>query len=200
MAAGGAKHVGGDSLGAEAPVDRIRGFFGLPLPEENRRRLESYLRDCSDVAPEFRWTGPQNLHLTMRFMGSVDRDVAEGIARRLDPGSSFEVALGELGTFTRGRLARVVWLGVREGAEPLRALAGRLETECRAAGLEPEPRAFKAHLTLARARPRDGAELPELPALPELQSWRATEVVLYASHLGRGGAVHEPIRKVALAE
>jgi len=192
--------VGGDSLGAQAPVGRIRAFFGLPVPEENRRRLEAYLRECAAAAPQFRWTDRENLHLTMRFVGSVDRDVVDSIAQRIDPGSSFDIALGELGTFRRGRLARVVWLGVREGAESLRALAGRLETECRAAGLEPEPRAFKAHLTLARARARDGAELPELSALPELESWRATELVLYSSHLGRGGAVHEPIRKVVLAE
>ncbi len=187
-------------MGGEAPVDRIRAFFGLPLPEANRERLESHLRECSQAAPQFRWSDPHNLHLTIRFVGSVERPVVERIAERVDARSAFEVALGALGTFKRGRLVRVVWLGVREGGEPLQALADRLEAECRAAGLEPETRPFKAHLTLARARAREGAELPELPALPELDAWRAKELMLYSSHLGRGGAVHEPIRTVPLGE
>jgi len=193
--------VGAQRLGGAAPLtESIRAFFGLPLPEANRERVESYLRECSDAAPEFRWSDPNNLHLTLRFVGSVDRAVVEGIAERLEAGGAFDVALGEVGTFKRGRLARVVWLGVGEGAESLRALAGRLEAGCRAAGLEAETRAFKPHLTLARAKPRDGAPLPELPPLPNLDRWRATELVLYSSHLGRGGAVHEPIRTITLGE
>jgi RNA 2',3'-cyclic 3'-phosphodiesterase len=192
--------VGAQRLGGQAPIERIRAFFGLPLPEDHRRTFEVYLRACSEAAPEFRWSDPHNLHVTMRFIGSVDRDLVEGIAQRVDAGPAFDVALGDIGTFKRWRLARVVWIGVREGAEPLRALAERLEAACRAAGLEPETRAFKAHITLARARARDGAVLPDLPAPPELEAWRATELVLYSSHLGPGGAVHEPIRVVRLSD
>ncbi len=119
--------MGPYGVGGEAPVDRIRAFFGLPLPEANRSRLEAYLLECSQAAPRFRWSDPHNLHLTIRFVGSVEREVVERIAGRLDAGHGFDVALGELGTFRRGRLARVVWLGVSEGAESLRALADRLE-------------------------------------------------------------------------
>jgi 2'-5' RNA ligase len=135
-------------------------------------------------------------------MGSVEQEVAEGIAERLQGtlGAPFEVALGEVGTFRRGRLARVVWLGVRTGDEAMRALAQRVETECRAAGLEPESRAFKPHLTLARARARDGSPTPALPDLPALEPWHAGELILYSSHLQRAGAVHEPIRTMRLLE
>ena len=135
-------------------------------------------------------------------MGSVEQAVGEGIADRLQGtlGAPFDVALGEVGTFRRGRLARVVWLGVRTGAEAMRVLAQLVETECRAAGLEPESRAFKPHLTLARARARDGATLPALPDLPDLEPWRAEELILYASHLQRAGAVHEPIRTLQLLQ
>jgi 2'-5' RNA ligase len=154
------------------------------------------------TAPEFRWAASENLHLTLRFIGSVERDVVEGIAERLEgaAGTPFQLALGGVGTFRRGRLARVVWLGVVSAVQPLGALAKRVEAECRAAGLEPEERAFKPHLTLARARPRDGAALPELPQLPALAPWRAEELILYSSHLQRAGAVHEPIRAVRLLE
>lgn len=201
MAAVRTKPVGAAGLEGEAPLteERIRAFFGIPLPEGHRNRLEPYLRECAAAAPEFRWSGPDNLHLTVRFIGSVERPVVEGIAARLS-GEAFDVGLGVVGTFKRGRLARVVWIGVTEGAVPLRELAARVETECRVAGLEPGTRAFQAHLTLARARPREGAVLPELPPLPAVDAWRAHELVLYSSHLGRGGAVHEPVRVVRLGQ
>jgi RNA 2',3'-cyclic 3'-phosphodiesterase len=191
--------VGTDRLADQAPL-KIRAFFALPLPEQQREDLIRFLEQCAAAAPEFRWAAAGNLHLTLRFIGSVERNLVEGIADRLDgaAGTAFEIALGGVGTFRRGRLARVVWLGVLSGAEPMRLLAERVESECQAAGLEPETRAFKPHLTLARARARDGASLPDLPELPGLEPWRATELILYSSHLQRAGAVHEPIRTIPL--
>jgi 2'-5' RNA ligase len=153
------------------------------------------------VAPEFRWTPDRNLHLTIRFIGNVERQVVDRVAERLDelPLRAFELGLGEVGTFKRGRLVRVVWLQVLDGADQARELAAQVEEECRRAGLEAEVRAFQPHLTLARARPRDGAALPPLPAPPALPPWRAEELVLFSSHLGRAGSVYEPLRKIRLS-
>ena len=180
---------------------KVRTFFGLPLPEAHRQALESFLRDCASRAPEFRWTPAQNLHLTIRFLGHVEGSRAEGIASRLAEASlmGFDLKLGGMGTFKRGRLARVVWLGLTSGVEQVAALAAKVEEECERAGLEADARRFNAHLTLARARPRDGAPLPELPPPPELDAWRADELILYRSHLGRAGSVYEPLRRIRLS-
>ena len=184
-----------------AYTPRIRAFFGLPVPDEQRKKLDSYLAACAAVAPEFRWTPAANLHLTVRFIGSVERSVAEGIADQLAERhlEGFELQLGEVGTFKRGRLVRVVWLQVRAGADAARELAEQVEAECVRAGLAPEARPFQPHLTLSRARPRDGAVLPALPNPPELQPWRATELILYRSQLGRAGSVYEPLRTLRLS-
>jgi 2'-5' RNA ligase len=184
----------------EADQVTIRAFFGIPVPDPQREQLGGFLAQCQIAAPEFRWTFTNNLHLTVRFVGTVDRAVVEAIARRLDraAGPPMELELGEAGTFKRSRLARVVWLGLKSGAGDLKALAARVEAECRAAGLAPEARAFQPHLTLARARSRDGARPPELPAIPTLAPWRADELILYWSHLKKNGAVHEPIGRIAL--
>jgi 2'-5' RNA ligase len=159
------------------------------------------VQSCAAGAPDFRWVETGNLHLTVRFVGAVEPELLEGIAGRLEgsAGPSFELGMGDVGTFRRGRLVRVVWLGVSAGADALRALAESVETECRNAGLESEQRAFTPHLTLARARARDGATLPVLPSPPDLPTWRAEELVLFQSHLSRAGAVHEPIRRIRLA-
>ena len=184
----------------EADQVTIRAFFGIPVPDPQREQLGAFLARCAIAAPEFRWSVTENLHLTVRFVGSVDRAVVEGIADRLDgaAGPAIQLALGEAGTFKRSRLARVVWLGLQSGAEDLNTLASRVEVECRAAGLPPEARVFQPHLTLARARSRDGARPPDLPAIPALAPWRADELILYWSHLKKNGAVHEPIRRIAL--
>jgi len=170
------------------------------VPDPQREQLGLFLAQCATVAPEFRWSVTENLHLTVRFVGTVDRAIVEGIADRLGgaAGPAIQVALGEAGTFKRSRLARVIWLGLKSGTDELSALAARVEAECRAAGLGPEARAFQPHLTLARARSRDGARPPDLPAIPTLAPWRADEVILYWSHLKKNGAVHEPIRRIAL--
>lgn len=156
---------------------------------------------CATAAPQFRWTPAANLHLTIRFLGQVEKAVAEGIVDRLaghDLLLAFELRLGELGTFKRGPFVRVVWLGLASGGGEIRALAEAVEAETVAAGLEPEARPLVAHLTLARARPRDGAPLPELPPPPEQAPWRAEELILYRSRLGRAGSVYEPLRSLRL--
>ncbi len=171
------------------------------MPDAQGNLLGSYLAACVPLASEFRWTPAANLHLTVRFIGSIEGEVADLVAGHLAevPLHGFELELGQVGTFKRGRLVRVVWLGVRAGADQARALAAQVEAECVRAGLVPEARAFQPHLTLARARPRDGAALPPLPSPPELPPWRAEELVLYSSHLGRAGAVYEPLRTIRLS-
>ena len=180
---------------------KVRAFFGLPVPEAVRSELEPYVAVCAAIAPEFRWVPAANLHLTVRFIGNIERAVVEGIADRLAarPLGSFELALGGVGTFKRGRLVRVVWVQVSTGAEAARELAAQVEAECAAAGLAPEARPFQPHLTLARARPREGAPLPPLPDPPLLKPWRADELVLYRSRLGRTGSVYEPLRIIRLS-
>jgi 2'-5' RNA ligase len=180
--------------------DRIRAFFGLPVPEAQRSTLGRYLAECAARAPQLRWALDANLHLTIRFLGHLEAAVAEQIADRVVDAdlSGFDVKLGEVGTFKRGRLARVVWLGLTAGVAESQKIAAAVEAECVRAGLEPETRAFSPHLTLARARARDGAQLPELPPAPSIDAWRASELVLYQSRLGRGGAVYEPLRTISL--
>ena len=193
--------MGADPLEESRPPLNIRAFFGLPVPEAHRAALASYLAECGAAAPEFRWTPASNLHLTVRFIGSAQLSTVEGIADRLSVRhpSGFELALGNVGTFKRGRLVRVVWLQLRSGADAARELAAEVEEECVRAGFAPENRPFQPHLTLARARPREGSPLPTLVAEPDLSPWRAEELVLYRSHLGRAGSVYEPLRTIRLS-
>jgi 2'-5' RNA ligase len=172
------------------------------VPDAQRVALARYLAECARIAPQFRWTPAGNLHLTVRFLGHLEQRIAEVIADRLAGASpkSFDLELGEMGNFKRGRLARVVWMGLQAGQPETLALAARVETECVSAGLEPETRRPHPHVTLARARARDGAALPDLPVPPRADAWRAGELILYRSRLGRAGtgSEYQPLRRISL--
>lgn len=183
----------------EAGVDRIRAFFGLPLPEEHREALEGYLLARQAASPAFRWTPAENLHITVRFLGHLESAIAERIAGGVEAAAptGFALQLGELDSFGRGKRARVLWLGLKLGAAEVTDLARLVEDECAREGLEAEKRAYHPHLTLARARRVEGAAPPE-PYSPELPAWRAETLVLYRSHLGRSGPTYEPLRSIRL--
>jgi len=174
--------------------------FSVAVTRKIAEEVERLKPAMHDAGYRVAWVPAANLHLTIRFLGHVDLALAEGIADRLTAADlpAFDLELGDLGTFKRGRMARVVWVGLRTGSEAISGLAAQVEVECGRAGLEAEARRFHAHLTLARARPRDGAVLPTPPLSPELPAWRAAELVLYRSRLGRSGSAYEPLRRIKL--
>jgi len=180
---------------------KVRAFFGLPVPEPQREELARFIAACAHVAPDFRWTPKENLHLTIRFVGNVEPELVESVADALAqrPLAAFDMELGDVGAFGRGRAARVVWLGLRAGTEAAAALAAHVDKECARAGLPGESRPYQAHLTLARARSRGGARLPELPAVAPMAPWRADRLVLYSSRLARTGAIYEALRTLQFA-
>ena len=180
---------------------KVRAFFGLPVPGPQRDVLARFIAACAQVAPDFRWNPAANLHLTIRFVGNVEGALVEAVADALAQHrlGGFEMDLGDVGSFGRGRAARVVWVGLRAGAEPVAALAAHVEEECVRVGLAPETRPYQVHLTLARSRSRGGARLAELPAMPRVEPWRADRIVLYSSRLARTGAVYEAMRTLELA-
>lgn len=198
-----AQRVGADQLGEETRRSdaalKVRCFFGLPLPDEHRAAYARALIGATTLAPKWRWTRAENLHITIRFLGQVELEVAGRIAGRVEAGApeSFAIELGGLDAFKRGRSASVLWAGVLAGAAEVTRLAALVEAQCSNEGMEAEKRPYRPHMTVARARMREGAPIPPVH-LPELPPWRATTLVLYQSRLGHGGPVYEPLRTIPL--
>ena len=175
-----------------------RLFLGVPLDEEVRAMLAQHLQQHRVPG---RPVPPVNWHLTVRFLGNVDEVVMERLSAELDQadlGEAFEVTLGEMNAFPRAGRAAVVWLSLAKGRERLSDLKEIAEEASQAVGLPAEERPFAPHLTLSRIRPEIDvrADLANYRQVPF--QWTASEMVLYESHLGRGGAVYEPVEKFPL--
>lgn len=169
-----------------------RLFVAIRPPEE----IRDLLIDAMDDSPEFRWQDEAQLHLTLRFVGEVDRpvatDLADALARvRSDP---FQLRINGIGRFEQ-RSSGALWAGVEPKA-PLAALAAKVERTCQQVGLEPERRAFHPHITLARwkgRRSREVGEFIERKSGLSSDPFDVTEFILFESRLSRHGAQYEKV-------
>ena len=126
-----------------------RLFTGIEIPAEQREQLA---RLRMPLPPGGRWAQPENYHLTLRFAGDIEKAQATELVDRLAgiAVNAFEIRLAGVGAFG-GNDPHAIWAGVEPSPE-LEALARANERAARAAGLPPESRAFKPHVTLARLR------------------------------------------------
>jgi 2'-5' RNA ligase len=173
-------------------------LFAAIRPPEFIRDL---LIDAMDESADFRWQSDEQLHLTLRFVGEVERPVADDLAAALGriAAPKFDLRINGTGRFEQ-RNSGALWAGV-EPKTPLAALAAKVERSCQSAGLEPERRAFHPHITLARWKGRRTREVQAfLERTRDLASepWRVEEFILYESRLSRHGAHYETVASYPL--
>lgn len=188
----------------------LRLFIALEPPDLVRRRLAALQgelqRAAGRTAEEVKWVAPDNVHLTLQFLGAVPEErlaaVQEAVAQAAAEAAPLELTVMGAGAFPNARRARVLWAGLGGDLAPLSALAAALGRRLAPLGFPPEERPFSAHLTLGRAR--DARGLPGLAAALAHAGggaearWRAGEVVLFRSHLSPRGPRYEALSRAPL--
>ncbi|MEP6983759.1 MAG: RNA 2',3'-cyclic phosphodiesterase [Sphingomicrobium sp.] len=164
-----------------------RLFVAIRPPED----IRDLLIDAMDDGPEFRWQDDEQLHLTLRFIGEVERPLADDLAAELGRirAQPFELRIVGTGRFEQ-RSSGALWAGV-EPRGPVTALAAKVERACIAVGLEPERRAFHPHITLARwkgRRAREVAGFIERTHGLVSDPFEVRKIILFESRLSRHGA------------
>lgn len=175
----------------------IRLFVALRPPPP----IRDALGDTMDGVAAARWQDDEQLHLTVRFIGEVDRPVAEDVAAALGQihAAPPVVALAGVGRFDRKGRTDALWAGVAPH-DALAALHRKVDQACIRAGLAPEGRAYLPHITLARM-PRSAGFGPDVDGWIAAHAGLASEpfalthLTLYQSHLGRHGPAYEPIAR-----
>ncbi len=174
----------------------MRVFVAVELPDAVRNALHEGTNLLRQSNPAVRWVPPDNMHITLKFLGEITENrtarVREAVTAAAVRHPPFQVALGSVGAFPNLNRPRVVWIGVREGAEPLAALAADADSALEAEGFMREKRPFRAHLTVGRCRkpaPLAGASSAVVPN----DVFLVDRVVVMESHLQPRGARYEVI-------
>ena len=181
--------------------ERLRVFVGLELPPAVRDAIEEVAARWRPTLAGFRWGRPEDLHVTLAFLGAVDAEDLEAIDGRLTTTaagiSPFATRLADLGRFPPEGRARVLWVGLDDAETRIADLAAAVRTGL-ASWLEPEERPLQPHVTIARAR-RDARVPRDLVGdRPAPVGFEVRAITLFRSHLGQGAPHYEVLARRAL--
>ena len=179
-----------------------RLFVAVVPPASVREAWEAFLEPRRVAGTELRWVLPESWHVTCAFMGRVADDAVDDLGEALAAVAARTAPLlltvGGGGAFPHPDAAKVLWLGVTDGAPELGELAVRCRNAATGCGIEVEGGRFRPHVTIARANgPRVLRWLQVLDAI-EPQSWTVAQLRLVRSGMLPGGAGYQTVGEYAL--
>lgn len=134
----------------------MRTFIAIELDKEIKKALSKIQDELRTARADVKWVAPENIHLTLKFLGEVEENKIQKISQILKDISSqtkpFTIALSELGAFPGLKYPRVSWIGIAEGKTELSKLAELIEDNLVQLKFPKEKRGFSAHFTLGRFR------------------------------------------------
>jgi 2'-5' RNA ligase len=178
-----------------------RLFVAVDISDDVRGRAADYLDGLRRKWPDAKvsWTKPENLHLTLKFLGDVDEsrvdEVCKAVRDAAASAAAFELEIGGTGVFPSKRKPKVIWLGMSDLSGKLKYAVMQVEEKLEKIGFSRDEREFAPHLTIGRVRdPRSARALSNAHIENEFAPIRfdVKEIVLYQSTLDPGGSIYKP--------
>jgi 2'-5' RNA ligase len=143
--------------------EKIRSFIAFDIDDDQViKRFSEAQQMLVRTGADLKLVKPENIHVTMRFLGNITSPMVDLIYEAMQKVSfsPFDMEIRGLGAFPKLQYARVIWAGIRKGAEQLSNISDQLEPKLRELGFRPDPKGFSPHLTIARVKSgRNKAEL-----------------------------------------
>ncbi len=140
----------------------MRSFIAINLPEQLKRNISEFLNPFLSIKSDVKWVKPENLHLTIKFLGNVELDkisyieeILSGVVSRFEP---FDIYFSEIGCFPNMNRPRVIWIGIKDENSFLK-LFKDIEENISKLGFKREGREFSPHLTIGRVKGTKGIEI-----------------------------------------
>lgn len=183
--------------------ESIRTFVAFELPEEVKREAGKLIDELKSTGVKATWSKPENLHLTLKFLGETTLDKVKFVTQALDEVAKkhtpYEASLQGAGGFPNAKRPRVIWVGVDQGAEETVRVAYDLEEVLAPLGFPKEERDFTPHLTLGRIKfPKPNPALAEKFEKSQQRffgKWKVEGLALVKSTLHPKGPIYEVIHK-----
>ncbi len=187
----------------------MRAFIAIELPQKIRDFLGRIQEQLETSGADVKWVKPENIHLTLKFLGEIDDKKMSGVSEILDAVAkdkdSFQIRISSLGAFPSTNSPRVIWVGISRGDAETKAIAKELEEKIAQIGIPKEDRPFSSHITIGRTRStlrreklvrglqdlQDNAEKEDL-------TFNATKITLFKSTLTPKGPVYEVLHNASL--
>lgn len=182
-----------------------RAFIAVDINEEVRGKLVEFQRQLEATRADLKLVEPENIHVTMKFLGEVPEsrvpEITEALGASLEGTKGFDIGVRGIGVFPSLRYIRVVWAGVEAGKDELVGIQKKIDLGLKPIGFRPE-RDFVPHLTLARVRTarfkdklaafvNDSADL-------EFGTSRARAIELKQSTLTQRGPIYSTLARFEL--
>jgi 2'-5' RNA ligase len=188
---------------------RLRTFIAVDLGKPIRERIVLLQESLARTGNEVKWVEPENIHLTLLFLGEVDDRELISVCRAVsDVGkwlAPFVISVEQIGCFPNLRRPRILWVGVGTGAPEVVALHDALEPPLLALGCyRREDRPYTPHITCGRAR-GDAISFKLTEAIAKKSDWQAGEtevgeVLVMSSELTPKGPIYTVLSRAKLGE
>jgi 2'-5' RNA ligase len=189
-------------------MDAVRTFVAVLIDEDLRNRITEVQGRIKKLAPDVKWVAPENLHVTLKFLGDVREDLLPKVFLAVEEAVQglwpFNMSVSGIGAFPNARRARVVWIGLEDGEDRLRELAISINEKLAKLNFEREENEFKAHITIERVK--TSRFLDELAkGLVEVDArnlgvQRVSSIAVMKSDLRRDGPIYTPLKIIELSQ
>lgn len=187
----------------------MRLFIAIELSQEIKDFLSSLQEKLKAAKADVKWVQPQNIHLTLKFLGEVGEKkldkVIQFLGDAVKDSCSFTLRICSLGAFPKINYPRVIWVGIDKGEDETKTLAAAIENNMAEIGIPSESRPFSSHITIGRLRSNLNRErlVKELSQMQEKPPEEAAElnvskITLFKSTLTPNGPVYEPLKEYCL--
>lgn len=182
-----------------------RLFFATNISEQTRSLIRAIQSDLHFMKNDIRFVSPQNVHLTLKFLGDVPVKQISQIVTKIESTitsfQNFTYICDGTGVFPNPKRPRVLWLGITDGSENLKQLSSLLNNALKELPLQQEDKEYRSHITIGRAKGFKESKLKLNEFLDykfEKISNHVSEIVLFESILRPKGAVYTPLHRFKL--
>ena len=186
--------------------DTIRTFIAFKLPKNIISSIRKIQEDIKSYAFKARWVNPENIHLTLKFLGDINstdiEKVSEAIINTVNGHAPISLGLKGAGVFPGIKRPRVIWVGLGGEIEKLAGIQNDIEESLEELEFPREKRPFRGHLTLGRIKgkidPKKLLDVMKKFEKFESELFIADQIYLFKSELKSTGSVYTELKSISL--